>query len=224
MLRLLQGLITHSRPDVVAGKLASHKRYFIRDDTTQEYPSLGEVVEHVKPTALVGLSTTFGAFSQSVVRRMSEMNPAPIIFPLSNPTSKCELSFADALEWTNGSVLFASGSPYPPQTFRGVYKEPGQGNNFLVFPGIGFGALACGAKRVTDGMITASALGLSLSLNKEEREAGLLYPRLERIREVSASVAARVVKAAQKDGVDTVEHLRSMSKWSNLIHCERLDD
>lgn len=174
------------------------------------------MVEHVKPTALVGLSTTFGAFEEPVVRRMAELNPSPIIFPLSNPTSKCELSFSEALEWTDGSVLFASGSPYPPQQYKGVYKEPGQGNNFLVFPGIGFGALACGAKRVTDSMITAAALGLSQSLNTAEREAGLLYPRLDRIREVSASVAARVVKAAQEAGVDTVDHLRGLGKSSPL--------
>lgn len=209
-----QGLITHSRPDVVAGKLAAHKQYFIRQDTTTEYASLSEVVEHVRPTALVGLSTTFGAFAEPVVRRMADLNPAPIIFPLSNPTSKCELSFSDALEWTNGSVLFASGSPYPPQNYGGIMREPGQGNNFLVFPGIGFGALAAGAQKVTDGMITAAALGLSQSLTAEEKEAGLLYPRLNRIREVSAGVAARVVRAAQKAEVDQNESLRSLSKSS----------
>ena len=197
---------------MVAGKLASHKKYFIRNDTTSEFASLAEVVEHVKPTALVGLSTTFGAFPEPVVRRMASLNTAPIIFPLSNPTSKCELSFSDALTWTDGKVLFASGSPYPSMEYRGTMREPGQGNNFLVFPGIGFGALACGATKVTDQMITASALGLSESLTQQEKEAGLLYPRLERIREVSASVAARVVKAAQQGQVDTVVRLRGMSK------------
>jgi malate dehydrogenase (oxaloacetate-decarboxylating)(NADP+) len=209
----MQGLITHSRPDVVAGKLASHKKYFIRNDTTMEFGSLAEVIEHVKPTALVGLSTTFGAFPEPVVRRMAALNTTPIIFPLSNPTSKCELSFSDALNWTDGKVLFASGSPYPSMEHKGTMREPGQGNNFLVFPGIGFGALACGAKKVTDQMITASALGLSESLTKEEKEAGLLYPRLERIREVSASVAARVVKAAQEGQIDTVAKLRGLSEF-----------
>jgi malate dehydrogenase (oxaloacetate-decarboxylating)(NADP+) len=96
--------------------------------------------------------------------------------------------------------------------YKGTMREPGQGNNFLVFPGIGFGALACGATKVTGQMITASALGLSESLTQQEKEAGLLYPRLERIREVSASVAARVVKAAQQGQVDTVVRLRGMSK------------
>ncbi|WVQ84362.1 hypothetical protein IAT38_006514 [Cryptococcus sp. DSM 104549] len=206
-----KGLITSTRPDVVAGKLASHKKYFVRNDTEgKEYPSLESVIEYVKPTALVGLSTTFGAFSEPAVRRMAELNTAPIIFPLSNPTSKCELSFSDALEWTDGSVLFASGSPYPPQEYAGKHREPGQGNNFLVFPGIGFGALEAGATRITDGMITASAIALSEALNEEEKSKGLLYPRLERIREVSARVAAGVVKKAQEEGVDTVQRLRGL--------------
>lgn len=143
---------------------------------------------------------------------MAELNQSPIIFPLSNPTSKCELAFSDALEWTDGRVLFASGSPYPPQQFKGTLREPGQGNNFLVFPGIGFGALQAGCKRITTGMITASAIALSEALTPEEKQKGLLYPRLERIRAVSARVAAGVVKQAQEDGVDTNEKLRGLGK------------
>lgn len=127
-----KGLITSTRPDVVAGKLASHKEYFIRNDTDgKEYKTLLDVVEYVKPTTLVGLSTTFGAFSEPVVRRMAELNDAPIIFPLSNPTSKCELAFDDALNWTDGRVLYASGSPYDPVVYNGSLREPGQGSEFL---------------------------------------------------------------------------------------------
>ncbi|KAK1920544.1 malate dehydrogenase [Papiliotrema laurentii] len=206
-----KGLITSTRADVTSGKIASHKKYFIRNDTNgEEFGSLAEVIEYVKPTALVGLSTTFGAFPEPVVRRMAQLNPAPIIFPLSNPTSKCELAFSDALEWTNGTVLFASGSPYAPQQFGGRLREPGQGNNFLVFPGIGFGALACGATRVTDEMITASAIALSKAISPEEEAAGLLYPRLDRIRKVSARVSAGVVQKAQEQGVDTNAELRGL--------------
>ncbi|OCF40293.1 malate dehydrogenase (oxaloacetate-decarboxylating)(NADP+) [Kwoniella heveanensis CBS 569] len=206
-----KGLITSTRPDVVSGKVASHKKYFIRNDTEgREYPSLAEVIDYVQPTALVGLSTTFGAFGEAEVRRMAELNKAPIIFPLSNPTSKCELSFSDALDWTDGRVLFASGSPYNPIERDGLLREPGQGNNFLVFPGIGFGALQAGAKTVSSGMITASAIALSEALTEEEKAAGLLYPRLNRIREVSAEVAAGVVKKAQEEGLDTAEHLRGL--------------
>ena len=206
-----KGLITHSRADVVSGKIASHKKYFIRDDTDREYGSLAEVIDYVQPTALVGLSTTFGAFPEPVVRRMAEINAAPIIFPLSNPTSKCELSFADALEWTNGRVLFASGSPYPAQQYNGTKREAGQGNNFYVFPGIGFGAVVCGATKVTDAMITAGAIALSESLNEQETADLLLYPRIERIRDVSARVARGVVQQSQKEGLDTVESLRGLS-------------
>ncbi|KAK4685206.1 malate dehydrogenase (oxaloacetate-decarboxylating)(NADP+), partial [Tremellales sp. Uapishka_1] len=207
-----KGLITYSRADVVSNKIASHKKYFIRQDTEgKEYGSLTEVLDYVQPTALVGLSTTFGAFGEEVVRKMAEMNEAPIIFPLSNPTSKCELSFSDALEWTDGTVLFASGSPYAPIERDGILREPGQGNNFLVFPGIGFGALQAGSTLITSKMITASAIALSESLTPQEMEAGLLYPRLERIREVSAEVAVGVVKAAIEEGVATNERLRGLS-------------
>ncbi|WVR06598.1 hypothetical protein IAU60_003630 [Kwoniella sp. DSM 27419] len=206
-----KGLITSTRPDVTSGKIASHKKYFIRNDTEgKEYGSLAEVVEYVKPTALVGLSTTFGAFEEPVVRRMADLNESPIIFPLSNPTSKCELSFADALDWTDGRVLFASGSPYAPIERDGKLREPGQGNNFLVFPGIGFGALQAGAKSVSSSMITASAIALSEALTEEEKSSKLLYPRLTRIREVSAAVAAGVVRKAQEEGLDTAEHLRGL--------------
>jgi len=219
----IQGLITSTRADVVSGKIASHKKYFIRDDTNgKEYGSLAEVIEYVKPTALVGLSTTFGAFPEPVVRRMAALNAAPIIFPLSNPTSKCELSFSDALEWTNGSVLFASGSPYAPQEFNGTIREPGQGNNFLVFPGIGFGALACGATKVTDEMITASAMSLSTAINAEEEAASLLYPRLDRIREVSARVAAGVVMKAQEQGVDTNKDLRGLNEEELVLAMQKM--
>ncbi|ORX37148.1 hypothetical protein BD324DRAFT_673974 [Kockovaella imperatae] len=207
-----KGLITHTRHDVISGKIASHKKYFIREDTEgKEYANLAEVVDYVQPTALVGLSTVFGAFPEPVVRKMAQLNKAPIIFPLSNPTSKCELAFSDALEWTDGRVLFASGSPYPAQQYEGRTRVAGQGNNFYVFPGIGFGALACGATTITDRMITAAAIGLSESRTQEEIAAGLLYPRLERIRQVSAAVSAALVKQAQKEGVDTNEELRGLS-------------
>jgi malate dehydrogenase (oxaloacetate-decarboxylating)(NADP+) len=126
-----KGLITETRQDVVDGRLAEHKKYFIRRDTQgQEYKTLLDVIEYVKPTTLVGLSTTFGAFPEPVVRRMAELNQAPIIFPLSNPTSKCELSFEDALNWTDGRVLYASGSPYDPVVYDGQLREPGQGSEF----------------------------------------------------------------------------------------------
>ena len=204
-------MITSTRPDVISGKLASHKAFFIRNDTNgQEYKSLEEVIDYVKPTALVGLSTTFGAFSEQAVRKMASLNAAPIIFPLSNPTSKCELSFEDGLNWTDGRVLFASGSPYDPITFNEKKREAGQGNNFLVFPGIGLGAILSGATTITPKMITASAVALSEALTPQEIADDLLYPRVERIRQVSANVALGVIRQAQKDGVDTATQYRDL--------------
>jgi malate dehydrogenase (oxaloacetate-decarboxylating)(NADP+) len=208
-----KGLITADRADTVAGKLAKHKEYFVRrDNQGQQFKTLEEVIEYVKPTALVGLSTTYNAFKEPMVRRMAELNQAPIIFPLSNPTTKCELAFEDALNWTDGRVLYASGSPYDPVEYGGKVREAGQGNNFLVFPGIGLGALFCGATRITDMMITISGVALADALNPSEKADGLLYPRLssERIREVSAEIALRVVRQAQKEGVDGRNEYRSM--------------
>lgn len=129
---------------------------------------------------------------------MAELNDRPIIFPLSNPLTMCELEFQDAVEWTNGKVLFASGSPYAPVEYDGKKMEPGQGNNMFVFPGIGLGSLLARTTSVTDSMVEASALALSEALTPEERAADLLYPRIARIRDISAVVALKVIRAAQK--------------------------
>lgn len=202
-----QGLITADRKN-----LAAHKKYFARTDYSgPPVKDLVEIIKLVKPTALMGLSTIHGAFTQEVVEVMAELNERPIIFPLSNPLTMCELDFKDAVEWTNGQVLFASGSPYAPVEYNGMKMEPGQGNNMFVFPGIGLGSLLARATSVTDSMVEASALALSEALTPEERAADLLYPRINRIRDISAVVAMKVIRAAQKAGVDTAKPLRAMS-------------
>jgi len=172
---------------------------------------LVEIIKLVKPTTLMGLSTIRNAFTEQAVRLMAELNPRPIIFPLSNPLTMCELDFQDAVNWTNGKVLFASGSPYASVTYEGKTLEPGQGNNMFVFPGIGLGSLLARASSVTDSMVEASALALSESLTPEEVKADLLYPRIARIREISAHVAMKVIRSAQKAGVDKAKPLRSMT-------------
>ncbi|KAG8958395.1 hypothetical protein FRC03_009180 [Tulasnella sp. 419] len=190
-----QGLITADRKN-----LAAHKHYFARTDYQgPPLKNLLDIIEYVKPTALMGLSTIRGAFTQDVVESMAGLNVRPIIFPLSNPLTMCELDFNDAVEWTNGSVIFASGSPYKPVEFEGRTHIPGQGNNMYVFPGLGMGSLLAKSDVVTDNMIEASSLALADSLNKEERELELLYPQITRIREISAEVAVKVIRTAQKD-------------------------
>ena len=160
--------------------------------------NLVDIIDYVKPTALLGLSTIKGAFNQGVIEKMSEINARPIIFPLSNPVRLSECEFHEAVEWSKGKVIFASGSPFPEQPFNGRTLYPGQGNNMYVFPGIGLGAILSRASSVTDSMIEAASLGLANSLTDEERSLELVYPRIERIRDISAQIALAVIRAAQE--------------------------
>ncbi|RDB28053.1 NADP-dependent malic enzyme [Hypsizygus marmoreus] len=202
-----QGLVFDGR-----GPLPEHKKFFSRKD--YEGPPITDildVIEYVKPTALLGLSTVTGAFSPDVIRAMAALNPRPIIFPLSNPVRLSECSFEDAVEHTHGQVLFASGSPFPPLEYDGVTLYPGQGNNMYIFPGLGLGSILARVTSVTDSMVEASSIGLANALTEEEHAMGLLYPRVERIREISAHIAKEVIRAAQKAGVDRSTDLRRMN-------------
>jgi len=205
-----QGLIFDTR-----GKLAEHKKFFSRKDYTgPAMTDLVEIIKYVKPTAILGLSTISGAFNEKVCRTMAALNQRPIIFPLSNPVRLSECIFSDAVEWTDGRVVFASGSPFPDYQYKGKTHYAGQGNNMYVFPGIGLGAILARASSVTDKMVEAASLALSDSLTPEERSFELVYPRIERIREISAQIAARVIRAAQREGVDRSVDLRNRSDAS----------
>lgn len=207
-----KGLVTADRGD----KLAEHKVYFARTDNAgQQFKTLEEVVDHVKPSILMGLSTQGGVFTPEILRKMAEWNTNPMIFPLSNPSSKSECDFETAVTNTDGRVLFASGSPFPTMSFTNSAGEtkmyyPGQGNNMYVFPGIGLGTILSKAVKVTDSMIYASGEALSKALTAEEIERGLLYPDLTRIRKVSVVVARNVIRAAQEAKVDRETTLRTM--------------
>ncbi|KAJ7629000.1 hypothetical protein FB45DRAFT_919738 [Roridomyces roridus] len=194
------------------GQLAEHKKYFARTDYIgPPLTSLLSIIDYVRPTALIGLSTIPGTFTPEVLRAMASISPRPIVFPLSNPVALSECTFAEALKHTQGNVLFASGSPFEDMLFDGTMRSAGQGNNMYIFPGLGLGAILSRAGRVTDSMVEASALGLANSLSAAEEAAGLLYPRIERIREISAQVAMRVVRAAQEAGVDRNPALRALN-------------
>lgn len=129
---------------------------------------------------------------------MAALNTRPIIFPLSNPVSLCEVSYDAAVKWTEGRVVFASGSPYNKFEWQGKTYEPGQGNNMYIFPGIGLGTVLSKARHVTDEMVAAASIALSSSLNEDESAANLVYPRLERIRQISGKIALAVIKKAQE--------------------------
>ncbi|KAF8636932.1 hypothetical protein AX17_003183 [Amanita inopinata Kibby_2008] len=212
-----QGLVYNAR-----GRLAEHKKYFSRSD--YEGPpitNLMDIIAFVKPTALLGLSTISGAFTSEVIQLMAQLNPKPIIFPLSNPVRLSECSFQDAVEHTNGTVLFASGSPFPEQQFNTRTLYPGQGNNMYIFPGLGLASILSKATSVTDSMVEASSLGLADALTEEERSMELLYPRIERIREISAHIAEQVIRAAQKAGVDRLPELRTMDDIQLVSYIKR---
>ena len=202
------GLVTLDRGD----KLAEHKVYFARDDNNgRQYQSLSRLIDFVRPTILMGLSTIGGAFTKDILQRMAKLNDRPIIFPLSNPSSKSECNFEEAVLNTDGRCLFASGSPFPSFEHNGRLLTPGQGNNMYVFPGIGLGAILGKTVNITQDMIYASAESLATSLNKKEVAEGWLYPDIRRIREVSVVVTRGVIRAAQKNGVDRAAELRGLS-------------
>ncbi|ATZ51815.1 hypothetical protein BCIN_07g03830 [Botrytis cinerea B05.10] len=211
-----KGLVTTDRGD----KLAAHKKIFARDDNHgHQFATLEEVIEYVKPTALIGLTATFGVFTESVVRALKGSVDAgglgrrPILFPLSNPLTKAECTFEQAITWTEGTVIFASGSPFSPVTIKhsdsssssssenSTTYYPNQGNNVYVFPGLGLGAILAKASRVTDAMVYQSAEALSGCLNREELMMGLIYPKIGRVRDASVVVAREVMKAARREGV-----------------------
>ncbi|KAI9600789.1 hypothetical protein H4Q26_000582 [Puccinia striiformis f. sp. tritici PST-130] len=203
-----KGLVTADRGD----KLAAHKTFFARQAGGPQIKSLIDVIQHVKPTALIGLAATANLFDEAVVKLMAEINPRPIIFPspilesdieppFHTQVHLAECTFEEAVKWTDGKVLFASGSPFASCGWRGQTIEPGQGNNMYVFPGIGLGAILARVKTISDKMIEASALALSDAMTDEEKSAGLLYPRLNRIRDISTSVALRVIRQAQEEGL-----------------------
>ncbi|KAF1985387.1 hypothetical protein K402DRAFT_405196 [Aulographum hederae CBS 113979] len=212
-----KGLVTNDRGD----KLAEHKEYFSRDDNNgKQIQSLSRLVDFVKPTIIMGLSTIGGAFSEDIIKKMAELNEYPIIFPLSNPSSKSECTFEEAVNGTDGKVLFASGSPFNDYTYNGKTLTPGQGNNMYVFPGIGLGAILSKAVCVSQEMIYASAIALSESLNEEEHAKGWLYPDIRRIREVSVLVTRGVIRAAQKSGVDRELAIRNLDDEELIQYIE----
>ena len=163
--------------------------------------SLLDVVKNGMPSILIGVSGQHGLFTEEIIREMAKNTERPIIFPLSNPTSRAEAVPEDILEWTDGQALIGTGSPFEPVTFKGKTHHIAQSNNTYIFPGVGLGVLAGGATRVTDNMFMASSRALAeLSPALKDPHAALLPP-ISDIREVSKAVALAVAKQAVQDKV-----------------------
>ena len=167
---------------------------------------LGKVIEALSPTALLGTSGQPRVFDEAIVRAMAERTAMPAIFPLSNPNSAAEADPADLVRWTGGRAVIATGSPFPAAAFAGRTFRFAQGNNVWIFPGVGLGALASEARRVTDGMFAAASHALANAVLEEDLAEGQLYPRIPRLREVTSVVALAVARAAMRDGAaETVD-------------------
>ncbi len=204
-----KGLVVKNRRDLV-----EHKLRFAHDHGPQQ--DLTAAVEDLKPHAIIGVSGMTGAFTEPVVAAMARLNPRPIIFALSNPTSKSECTAEQAYAWSQGRAIFASGSPFPPVRYNGLTYVPGQGNNSYIFPGVGLGVIASQSSRVTNEMFFVAAKALANLVTTADLEIGRIYPDLARIREVSAAIALAVAENAFARGLtrqarpdDLVAHVQA---------------
>ena len=179
------GLITVDREDLSEANL----KYAQQVDVETNFSA---AVEKLKPTIVIGVSGVGGAFEEKMVRIMTQENDRPIIFALSNPTSKSECTAEEAYSWSEGKAIFASGSPFDTVRLKGKTYHPGQGNNAYVFPGVGLGIVASGATRVTDEMFLVAAHALADMMEYKNLEKGALYPALAEIRNVSKRIALAV--------------------------------
>ena len=189
-----RGLVVKGRADLAEHKLPyAHEHAPIVDFLT--------AIRTLKPTAIIGVAAVRGTFTGEVLQAMADLNERPIVFALSNPTSKAECTAEQAYRNTGGRALFACGSPYDPVKLDGLTFVPRQGNNSYIFPGVGLGAIASGAQRITDEMFMSAARALANLVSEEDLEQGSLYPALPRIRQVSAHIAAEVARLAYTRGL-----------------------
>ncbi|MBK8099666.1 MAG: NAD-dependent malic enzyme [Planctomycetes bacterium] len=202
-----KGLVTAERAD-----LNHHKRRYAHASPGPAADLLS-AVELLRPTALIGVSGQPQAIKQPVIEAMARMQERPIVFALSNPTSKAECTAEQAYAWSSGRAVFASGSPFQPCTVDGRRFTPGQGNNAWIFPGVGLGVLATGSRRVTEEMFIAAARTLAREVRQEDLDFGSVYPPLERIRDVSVRIAVAVAEVAFAKGLASVERPRDLSGW-----------
>lgn len=169
-----------------------------------EMKNLEDIVNDIKPTVLIGVAAIPGAFTKKILKDMASFNKLPIIFALSNPTSKAECSAEDCYLQTEGRGIFASGSPFKPVTLpNGHTFFPGQGNNAYVFPGVALGVISCGLKHISENVFLTTAEIIAHMVSQKNLEEGRLYPPLKSIQEVSVKVAVKIAEEAYKDKTAT---------------------
>ncbi len=174
--------------------------------------TLEETLEGAKPTILIGVSATPGTFSEAVVRKMADLNERPLIFPLSNPTSKSECTAEQAVLWSDGRAIVASGSPFDPVVHKGERHRIGQCNNAFIFPGVGLGVCLSKARHVSDGMFLEAARALASMVTESDIAESAVFPRLDTIRECSQAVACAVIRRAVDEGYAAPEVLEDLER------------
>ncbi len=184
----VNGLVVKERTD-----LMTHNLPYAHDHAPATFL---EAIDAIRPHVLIGATGAPGTFTQAVIERMSEVNARPVIFALSNPTSKAECTPEQAYAWSGGRAIFASGSPFAPVTYGGRVFRPGQGNNAYVFPGIGLGAIACRARTLPDELFLVAARTLANLVRPKDLEEGALYPPLQQIRKISLAIAVSIATKA----------------------------
>ena len=171
---------------------------------------LVSTIEALKPTILIGVSTSFGAFTQDVVEAMCKLNDRPIIFALSNPTDKCECTAEQAYAWSDGKVLFAAGIQFPDVEWKGKLFHPGQANNFYIFPAIGLATYCARPKRLTDECFIVAAQASADQVGTDLREKGMLFPSQSNVLEVEVTTAVRIVEFMFDQGLATVKRPKDL--------------
>ena len=184
----VNGLLTRNRAD-----LLPHNMPYAHDQPALDF--VGAIDAHA-PHVLIGATGAPGTFTRTAVERMTALNERPVLFALSNPTSRAECTAEQAYTWSRGKALFVSGSPFGRVTYEGREFQPGQGNNAYVFPGIGLGAVVCRAKRIPDEFFLAAGRTLAGLVTARDLDAGTLYPPLRDIRRISLAIAVSVAGAA----------------------------
>jgi len=197
-----KGLITKNRDN-----LSPHSLPYAHEHKPANFI---EAIENICPNILIGATGMFGAFTKEAISLMAKINPQPIIFALSNPTSHAECTAQQAYDWSDGRVIFASGSPSKEVTYQLKTYQPGQGNNAYIFPGLGLGAVACEASFISDEMFLAAANALSAQVSSAQLAQGNIFPPLSQLRQVSMKIALAVAQTAYK------ENLAQLSLPENL--------
>ncbi|RUS90744.1 hypothetical protein EGW08_001455 [Elysia chlorotica] len=190
------GLLTKGRP---AGDIEGHKAVFAKD--FKHMNNLEEMVDEIKPTAIIGASAVPGAFTDRIIKAMGKYNERPIIFALSNPTSKAECSAEQAYALTEGRCMFASGSPFPSYNMNGKTLHPGQGNNAYIFPGVALGVITCGLRHIPDLLFLRAAQRLAELVTDDHLAEGRVYPPLSDIQEVSFKIAVDLAQYCYSNGL-----------------------